>query len=189
LGQAELNSNSELYNRIRAGDAEAFAALYKLHYRELYIAAFNRLKDQEICKDIVHDVFLSLWQKAANTNIARLEAYLHTAVRYQVIKQLTKKPTHPFYNHIDEMAAAPGMASDNLAYKDIQQLVELWIETLPPKRKEIFLLHYRDQLSTKEIAQRLHLSQKSVQNQLGIAFNDLRDKLPFIAFLFLSAQA
>ena len=53
--------------------------------------------------------------------------------------------------------------------KEFSQLIDLWIAALPAKRRKIFLLHYYDQLTTREIADQLHISQKTVQNQLNTA--------------------
>ncbi len=83
------------------------------------------------------------------------------------------------------MSVISSSADEALYYKELKQLIDLWIETLPPKRKEIFILHYRDNLSTSSIAEKLQLSQKTVQNQLGIIFKDLRGNLPDLAIFLL----
>lgn len=175
-------------------DPHAFDAFYHRHFEKLYTTAYRRLKDQNACKDIVHDVFLDLWQRANTIDNTNIEAYLHTAVKYQVFKKAAKAKHSHFYTLFDEMGTwldSGNLKQDvphHIRYNEMLQLVELWIETLPEKRKEIFLLHYREQLTTGQIAERLHLSQKTVQNQLGLAFNDLRNKLPHLALVFILPQ-
>jgi RNA polymerase sigma-70 factor (ECF subfamily) len=110
-----------------------------------------------------------------------------------VYKQATRTKQSHFYELFDEMGVWLEQRSlkedvpHDIRYREMQQLIELWIETLPVKRKEIFILYYREQLTTQEIAERLNLSQKTVQNQLGLAFNDLRGKLPDVAAVFVIA--
>ncbi|WP_315816158.1 sigma-70 family RNA polymerase sigma factor [Paraflavitalea speifideaquila] len=70
------------------------------------------------------------------------------------------------------------LGADNaVVEKELQDLATAWLNTLPPKRKEIFLLYFRENLSTKEIAERLNISQKTVQNQIGTSSKALRKKL------------
>ncbi|MBO9573235.1 MAG: sigma-70 family RNA polymerase sigma factor [Chitinophagaceae bacterium] len=178
------HTDHELFSRVQSGDTTAFDKLYERHYAELYKDAYSRLRDQPACKDIVQDVFLDLWQRAGKINNDNIIAYLHTAVRYQVFRYVSKNSNKHFYKTFEEMGGVRENPQEIIDYKDLLKLVDLWIETLPPKRKEIFILHYRNNLSTKEIAARLSIAQKSVQNQLGIAFSDLRDKLPELILVF-----
>lgn len=68
-------------------------------------------------------------------------------------------------------------ANNLVVEKELKALAEAWLQTLPGKRKEIFLLYYRENLSTKEIAERLGITQKTVQNQINTASNELRNKI------------
>ena len=61
--------------------------------------------------------------------------------------------------------------------KELEELAQSWIDALPEKRRKIFLLHFRENLSTKEIAEKLGITQKTVQNQLGTASQDFKDQM------------
>ncbi|HUP12008.1 MAG TPA: sigma-70 family RNA polymerase sigma factor [Niastella sp.] len=183
------DTDQELFARVQQRDTHAFDTFYHRHFDKLYLAAFKRLKDQNACKDIVHDVFLDLWQRAVSIDNANIEAYLHTAVKYQVFKKAAREKQSHFYTLFDDMGAwmSKGNAKEdiphNIRYNELLHLVDLWIETLPEKRKQIFLLHYREQLSAQEIAEQLNLTPKTVQNQLALAFKDLKGQLPDLALV------
>ena len=78
-------------------------------------------------------------------------------------------------------------ANDIISDKELKMVAKLWLNALPPKKRAIFILHFQENLSTKEIALKLGISQKTVQNQLGTASNELRDKM--IKLLILLATS
>jgi RNA polymerase sigma-70 factor (family 1) len=179
-------SDQELFSRIQSGDRDAFDIFYHRHFPDLFKAAFKRLPDAETAKDILQDVFTDLWTRKETINNDNPVAYLHTAVRFQTIKRAARSVNTVFYEPFEEMgkqtiAATEPSVEETIHHKELLRLIDLWVDALPPKRREIFLLYYKENLSTKAISQRLKISQKTVQNQLGISFTFLRDKLPDVA--------
>ncbi len=159
-----------LISLLKEGNHEAFAEIYNRYWRGLYNAAYKRLPDREVCEDIVQNVCIDLWERRQISDIRNLPAYLHTAVRFQVFKTAARDPQQSgLLSAFDEMLVSPAHTDDYLLESEIRNLISLWIDTLPEKRREIFILHYFHQLSSGEIADRLHLSRKTVQNQLNIA--------------------
>ena len=75
-----------------------------------------------------------------------------------------------------------------LLEKELLDLVQSYINSLPEKRKQIFLLHIKDNLSTKEIAERLNISQKTVQNQLGTSMQGLHTRIAPIIIAIAASQ-
>jgi RNA polymerase sigma-70 factor (ECF subfamily) len=70
----------------------------------------------------------------------------------------------------------------------LQELVYRYADTLPVKKRQIFLLHVRNKLSTREIAGELQISQKTVQNQLGSALQGLKTNLAPVVLVILSTR-
>jgi len=84
---------------------------------------------------------------------------------------------------------------DPILEKEIMDLLGYWIAALPAKRRQIFLMHYIEDLSTRDIAERIGVSRKTVQNQLNTASQSLRVRLahfislaPLITFLVQSGR-
>lgn len=169
------HTDIELLDLIARGNRDAFDALYDRYWEPLYNAAFRRLKDKEQCKDIIQEVFIDLWCRRGQVTIDNIKAYLLTAVRFQIYKLVAKEKAGPAFFELYETIASSAFAAEgNLMEKEFLEHVKRWIDELPEKKRTMFLLHTQHDKSTKEIANELSLSQKTVQNQLGSTIYRLR---------------
>ncbi|HEX3935371.1 MAG TPA: RNA polymerase sigma-70 factor, partial [Puia sp.] len=164
----------------------AFDMIYRRYVRELYQSAYKRLDSRELVEDLVQDVFLKLWNRREKLRIENLGAYLHTAVRYQVLNQLTRKNAlSGFYEPFDSIVPDFDTPENKLVTKEMMALVLKYVQTLPEKRKRIFLLYIETRLSVAEIADELNISTKTVYNQVGLAMDGLRTQIAPVVFALL----
>lgn len=184
---SNIENESSLFALLRQGDEIAFSKIYKRYWVELYNAAYKRLPEKAHCQDIVQNVFADLWIRRGIVVIDNPTAYLHTAIRFQVLKQISKSPKDSFLteNFLTELIS-PIETDGELIYKESKVLIELYIDALPKKRRNIFVMRYFENLTTLEIAAELKISQKTVQNQLTVASHALRFKLTNL-FLYIWA--
>ena len=174
-----------LLRLVAQGDMSAFEELYHRYWQSLFNSAYKRLKNIDQSKDVVQDVFTDLWGRKGTVEIENPSAYLHTAVRFQVYKRIAEgKITSAFTEPFETIATSPFEAEKNVAEKELAELAKTWLDSLPGKRKEIFLLYFVGQLSTKEIADKLNISQKTVQNQLGTAAKSFRRRINLFLISF-----
>ena len=179
-----IDNEQSLFELLSQGDEVAFAKIYNRYWQELYNAAYKRLPEKEKCQDIIQNVFTDLWNRKAELNLVNPAAFLHTAVRFQVLKQLSRGQKNSYFTEKFEKELISPLATDSTVLeKELCVLIEYFIDALPKKRKNIFLLHYFEGLSTAKIALKLDLSQKTVQNQITTASHFLRLKLTHM-FLF-----
>lgn len=171
-------TDPELLLLIKDGNYAAFDELYERHWFSVYNVAYKRLKDRDLSKDIVQDIFVDIWNKRAVKKILELLPYLHTAVRYRVYTLLSKNKTLPhFVEPFEAMALSSHNADSDFRKEELEQILNTWLQTQPAKRTEIFKLYFMEDLSTKEISIRLNIPQKTIQNQLNLARHDLKDYL------------
>lgn len=181
-------SFDELLQLVRESDSLAFDELYYRTWKKLYTHAFQKLRDEDLAKDVVQEVFVDFWNKRQIRNIQNVEAYLVQAVKFKVIDRFRKKDF--IMEEIDDFAevlANSEFSDSKLLDDELNTLLNYWINQLPKKRKEIFLLKYEEGLSTEEIGKLLNISTKTVQNQVlnAAAFlRSLMHKILFIFFLF-----
>ena len=176
--QLNIVDEQSLFALLRQGDESAFEQIYKLYWTQLFNTAYKRLPEKEKCKDIIQNVFTDLWNRRATLDLANPAAYLHTAVRFQVLKQISKNSKSSAFTATFETELISPLATDaEVLEKEVRVLIELFINALPQKRRDIFLMHYFKGLSTSQIATQLNVSQKTVQNQLTTASNALRLRL------------
>lgn len=183
-------TDNELTTLIHNGDEPAFAELYNRYWLELYDTAYMRLRNKEQVEDIIQDIFIKLWIRRAELQIQNPQAYLHTAVRFRVFNYVERKSAHEsFYEPFESIAYSSSPADEKILEKELLDLVHAYIEALPDKRKQIFLMHIKENLSTKEIAERLNISQKTVQNQLATSMQGLHNKIAPIIIAIAAASA
>ncbi len=169
-------------NLLKEGDQKAFEQVFNGYWSKLYVYAYNILRDKGVCEDIVQEVLVSLWVKRESLEIESLSSFLFTAVRYQVLKVIRSgKVREGFFQEIEKMSMST--PAEQLEQKDLLNLIEARIDELPGKCREIFLLSRKEQLSNREIAERLGVSIKTVENQITIAIRRLRSDLGDVLFL------
>lgn len=186
----KTTSDNDLLLLLKQDDRYAFEELYERYWLSLYNVAYKRLKEREASKDIVQDVFGDFWHKRHNKEINNLLPYLHTAVRYKIYTLLAKgHATAHFIEPFEHMMVSPFTADGSLADKELKTIFADWLQSLPEKRREIFRLRYMEEISTRAIGLKMNISQKTVQNQLAIAFQNLRNLMGIwivIAIIVLS---
>ncbi|MEP7251859.1 MAG: sigma-70 family RNA polymerase sigma factor [Ginsengibacter sp.] len=166
-----------LLTQLQSGSQKSFDVLFDKYWEEALDAAYKRVKDIETAKDIVQDIFTQIWINR-EIGIENFPAYLHIAIRNRVLKFFAKqKPVHPFFDELENVTEKNFQADSPLLWKEFFQSFEYLINTLPPKRRDIFRLKVQEGLSTKVIASEMGIARKTVQNQLGKAIETLKVSL------------
>lgn len=164
-----------------------FEDLFNQFYVPLVNYAFRLLHDRDAAKDIVQDVFCHLWDNRAELDITiPIQAFLYkmaytkciSSLRHQAIirKYAELAMTDIYFQDIIQTPES----EQNLINKDLNRYITEAIEHLPPRCKEIFLLSKIEHKTQKEIAHQLDLSEKTVENQMGIALTRLRKELEWL---------
>lgn len=184
---SELLPNDEtLIERLRGGDNDAFAVLYHRYVSDLFRYANNVLKDAQAAEDIVQELFANLWRSRMAIEIrVSVKAYLYTANRYLILRAIRdRKKQSSLFENLELRIWGPPDPENLLYQKELKARALLLAEALPEKCREIYILSREQQLSNKEIAQRLGIAEKTVENQLTIALKKLRSGIGFLLAVF-----
>jgi RNA polymerase sigma-70 factor (family 1) len=183
---SDLTSDATLLALLKAGDPPAFDALYKRYWKDIYAIAFKRLQHSQQAQDITQDIFLQLWQKRSSLLIENLPAYLATSARNKVFNlRLKEQRFTPITELLSEVRQHADLADARLIRDEFKIAYSALLKGLTPVQKEIFELKYFEDFSTDEIAEKLSLSKKTVQNQTSLALSKLRSSLGLLALLIL----
>lgn len=182
----DYTNDKFLLLQVQQGNQGAFNTLYEKYWEQAYSNACKRLKDADQAKDIVQEIFVTIWLRR-EILIDNFPAYINVAVRNQVFKMVEKqKKFQPFFDKLQEVFETHLHADNNINRKEFNIAYEALINNLPLKRQKIFRLRFQEDLPTKTIADKLGLSRKTVQNQLGKAIEQLRiSLLHLFALLFI----
>ncbi|MEB0280807.1 MULTISPECIES: RNA polymerase sigma-70 factor [unclassified Mucilaginibacter] len=190
MASYSILNDLELIDLLKKDDEPAFAEIYARYAGLLASFASSKLFDAEDARDIIHDVFVKLWQERKQLQIDRdVKAYLFKTTRYRIVDKIRKNITREEYADMMQALASnyePGI-EQQIAAKELQQSIAKSLDELSPRVKEIYLLSREENLSITEIAALLQLSEQTVKNQLSTALNHLRQSLaiiPAIAFTF-----
>ncbi|MBS1564597.1 MAG: sigma-70 family RNA polymerase sigma factor, partial [Bacteroidetes bacterium] len=135
-------TDQDLLGQMVTGSEQAFSTLYKRHWEKAYTTACKKMDDSGLAREIVHDIFLDLWKRRQELNIAHFPAYLNKAVNYRVINALIRKKDNFFFDLLEKPQQSFYEADMAIREKELIELVSAWIEVLPEKRREIFVKYY-----------------------------------------------
>ncbi|HEY0298800.1 MAG TPA: RNA polymerase sigma-70 factor [Arachidicoccus sp.] len=169
-------NDTELLSLIKSDEDAAFAALYKRYARLLLNKAYDKLEDKNAAADIVHDVFVAFYLNREklpdNVNIA---AYLHTAVRNKTLNELRNRQVREKGNfeYVRTLAPVVNQEPDG-AHEQLEQQLNLHLAKVPQKHREAFILSRYENLSYREISDRMGISVKTVESYISKVLKFLR---------------
>jgi RNA polymerase sigma-70 factor (family 1) len=170
-------SLDDLVSRLKAGDEQAFGEIYNFFWKPLYKTALNIVRDEDTASDAIQEVFVSLWQRREELNIISIKAYLQQSVRFSVLKAIrAQKTDQQFYQRLSKITTEI-IFENPLLTKEYQILIDTLINKLPPDCKEIFLLSRYEGLIYRHIAERLNISEKTVEKKMTKSLKLLREGL------------
>ncbi|MDB5119640.1 MAG: polymerase subunit sigma [Sphingobacteriales bacterium] len=169
----------EVLRGIREKNKDVFEALYKRHYKKLYLLAFRYTRNRESSEEIVQDVFIKIWDRAGSLTITQsLDNYLYRAVINTSLNFIKRQKS--LMNHQEtytlNFAEAEITEDDQKLEKQIICL-EKALEILPPQCKKVMMMSRFEKMKQQDIADQLNISIKTVKNHLTYGFKKLRDSL------------
>jgi RNA polymerase sigma-70 factor (ECF subfamily) len=172
-------NDNELFLRVKDGDEQAFKDLFEKYYSPMCLFARQLLNDYELAEETVQDMFVKVWEKRTLLTIdTSVKHYFFRSIRNQCLNRIQHEKIKLRYAH--EMTVRAQQEADPEAYfvePDLLSRIEKSINSLPPRRREIFRLSREKGMKYKEIADTLHISVKTVEAQMGLALKFLREEL------------
>lgn len=174
-------SEEELFilQRMIDGDENALKYFFDTYYDDLCNFVNSYLRDESLSEDIVQSIFIYLWDKRDSIpNHCSIKSYLYMAsknkslnylrndrTKNRILEKLSFEPKLTFANEADQF----------LEFEELKMIVSNAIDKLPNQCKTIYQLSREDGLSNKEIAEKLGISAKTVENQMTIAIRKIKD--------------
>ncbi|WP_442591512.1 RNA polymerase sigma factor [Pedobacter sp. AW31-3R] len=179
-------SDQDLSILLAEGDEAAFKEIYNRYKAVLYVHAYNRLRNAEEVHDIIHELFATLWNKKGTLEFKNsLSGYLYTSIRNRILDFISHQKVESAYiSGFQDFINRSESTTDHLVrQKDLSTLIEAEISLLPLKMREVFEMSRKQHLSHREIAEELHLSEKTVKKHINNALKILRTRLGVVVYL------
>ncbi|GGK81781.1 RNA polymerase sigma-70 factor [Rufibacter glacialis] len=188
MGTLPLTQDHEFHALLKTNEALFMETLFKQYYTVLCRTAVRFTKDTEAAEDLVQEVFCKIWQNREVLDVtSSYKAYLVRSVTNQALNYIEKQKrlvlaedTLPY-----EATMSANTTMDLLAGTEMEERINKALSALPPQCRLIFEMSRFEELTYKEIADSLHLSPKTIENQMGKALRILREHL--LLFLITSA--
>lgn len=157
-----------------------FQLIFRNYYRPLCLYALHYINNVDDVEDVVQDCFVRVLETTPQP--ANVRAWLYAAVRNRCIDLLRRQSPQ-----LVPLSADDDVAADEEAQERSLREARLWqlVDELPPRQRQVLLLAKRDGLSYRDIAQRLGISEKTVEHQLSRALHKLRGQGGRVFFSFL----
>jgi RNA polymerase sigma-70 factor (ECF subfamily) len=173
-------SDNILVNRIRQHDKDAFKSLYNRYNKKIYFFALKYFKNHVEAEELVQSVFINIWECRESLDPA-----------YAVRSYIYKAAVNYIYNYLKKMAIRArfidseikkGEIYSNITYEqvffhDLERSLNTIVEKFPPQQKKIFQLSRYEGLTHQEIAIKLDISVRTVENQMYRALRTLKNIL------------
>ena len=173
-------SDSELVSLLKRRDRQAFAEIYDRYSMMIYYKINQMLRDEDLSKDLVQDLFTTIWEKSdLIRDHVGISSYLYVASRNRVLNYIQRRKTKSDY--LAEIGKYSLQVShetlEKIDEKDLMLLITSEIAKLPAKMREVFELSRLEDLSHREIAERLNISESTVKKQVQNALKILKARL------------
>lgn len=182
-----------LLAKIAARDENAFRWLYDRYRKKIYSYALKVLKFEDRAEDVVHEVFLSIWQHEHPEEIGNIEAYIHVVARNSSLRLLRRQQLEVKAGRelAVEWKEMHDETEQSIITNETRRLLQKAIDFLPPQQRIVFRLCREEGLKYKEVAERLSISQLTVKTHMQQALRSLRMSLQkhndlAVAFILLN---
>ena len=169
-----------IINKLKVGDVLSFDNIFKKYNKKVYYFALSYLKNKEEAEDVVQEVFMNLWKYRDQIN----EYYVFSKYLFKITYNATckkfrkqesdKKQLEEVLKNIIQEDNSTNL---EIEYNNLLENANLLIEKLPSRQKEIFLLSTKEQLTNEQIALKLDISKKTVDNYLTMTKTFLRKSI------------
>lgn len=170
---------AKLLGELRDGDHEAYNVVYR-HYRDSIVNfLFKLLRSREDAEEIAQNVFMALWERRAELDPQKnIRTLLYTIARNAVMNQFKRQKVFEKYLKLSDADDTESLtAEDILIARERELLIEFTVGKMPSKRRKIYEMSRRENLSNEDIAQRLDTSRQNVANHLSQALRQIRHAL------------
>ena len=170
-----------LLDELCVGNRDAFNVVFRKYYGKVSNFIDAIIKDTQAAEDIAQDIFVKLWTRHASlTGVRSLDSYIYMMARNAAIDHIRKDRNFAIPDEIRDTYG--NCETEELYFASEKELIiKLVLAGMPEKRRKIFEMNRYSGLSNEEIAKKLSVSKKTIENQITLALKELRQAILLIS--------
>lgn len=180
--------DQQIVEAINKGDQAVFKTIFDHYFQRLYLSSLKLVREQDIAEEIVHDVFVSLWNRAEPITLhTSFEGYIFRSIRNRSINYLNKKYVNTETGLEEQVfhLASGDDSNASMELKELNELIQVGLDKMSPTTKTVFSLSRFEDLSYKEIADQLGCTIKNVEYHMGKSLKFLRGHLADYGYILI----
>lgn len=169
-----------ILEKLKSGDERFYQSLFHEYYSSLTYYAYKIIKDIDVAKELVQDVFVKIYEKRYALNIdSSFKSYLYKSVHNSCLNHINHLSLREHHHQMmkSENSETTSFIEDDIYRVELEQKIYDEIEKLPAQCRKIFKMNRFSGFSNGEIAEQLNLSKRTVETQISKAMRILRKKL------------
>ena len=173
------DNESLLLADLRKGCVRAFEKIFRTYWRSLYNIAKSKLRSHDEAEETVQAIFSGLWEKRESLLITNLSCYLQTALRNRILNILRHKIIQgKYWDYYQAFIPQVQESTDQMiAFEDLKNAMEVAVNHLPEKSRQVFRRSRLEGRSNAEIAKLLQVSEKAIEYHLTKSLKELKIQL------------
>ena len=176
----------EKIEALRGGNHKAFEDVFLAYFQKVRLFIGGIVKSDVDAEELAQDVFVKLWTNREALNSEKpVGAYLYIIARNAAFNFLKHKLVEQTYSDRFPFSDEVATPEDLLFAREISLLVEMTVHEMPVQRRKIYMLSREKGVSNSDIAEKLGISKKTVENQLSLALQELRKVISLFFLFFL----
>jgi RNA polymerase sigma-70 factor (ECF subfamily) len=177
----DMVDEKELVTKLVQGNEQSFREIYDFYVRKVYRFVYSYVRERSEAEDITQNVFMRIWERRFLLDAEKSFAGLIFTISHRAVmdyfRRQSAKSLLDMQHTCDVDIPSSATPADWVYARQLESLYEKALQSLPAKRKEIFLLSRHNGLTNKQIAERLGISVKTVENQMTAALSSLKTSL------------
>lgn len=165
----------DIFNQDRSAGIEL---IFRQYYENLCLTAVRITREQSLAEDIVQEVLFELYKREEELSVDSLIAYLKRSVYNRSLNKIKSRRSFTDTDEVSyELDAKETSSQEQMEYNELESYLNAVIDDLPEKCRLVFILNRFEQLSYKEVAAKMGISVKTVENQMSKALRILREAM------------
>lgn len=169
--------------KLAAGDHQAFKVIFQTYFSKVRTFSYGILKNMDEAEEVTQLTFIKLWEKRELfKDVHNFDSYLFKLSKYTIFNYIEAK--HLIPTEVEDLPMEPDMRTpyDNVVAHDLELLIELVVSNMPTQRQQVFRLSRFEGVSNDDIAKKLGIQKKTVENHLNLALKELK-KVTYMVLL------